>query len=169
MKSLIRLSHYFPAVLLVIVIVTSCSKNGSSNTNPNNPDSTKNTVSATTNITAKPWKYDTSGLDTNNDGKIDQGGDTTIVPLCERDDLYTFNTDNTGSVNTGSKHCTVGEAQTTAFTWSLSSDNKTLKASFNPILQEGVTIQTLDSLHLSVYRDSTVLGVTYRYVVQLKH
>jgi len=64
---------------------------------------------------------------------------------------------------------TVGEAQTAPFTWSLSSDNKTLKASFNPILQEGVTIQTLDSLHLTVYRDSTLLGVTYRYIVQLKH
>ena len=169
MKSLIRLSHYFPAVLLVTVIAISCSKNAGTGTKPNNPDSTATTVTLTTNITAKAWKYDTSGLDTNNDGKIDQGGDTTIVPLCQRDDLYTFNKDNTGSVNTGNLHCTVSEAQTTSFTWSLSSDNKTLKASFNPILQEGVTVLTVDSAHLSVYRDSTLLGVTYRYIVSLKH
>ncbi|HXB07303.1 MAG TPA: hypothetical protein VNW04_09310 [Puia sp.] len=162
------MSHYFPAVLLVAVIVTSCSKNAGTGNKPNNQDSlTKVTITA--NITAKPWKYDTSGLDTNNDGKIDQGGDTTIVPLCERDDLYTFNTDNTGSVNTGTLHCKVGEAQTTPFTWSLSSDNKTLKASFNPILQEGVTVLTMDSVHFSVSRDSTLLGVTYRYIVMLKH
>lgn len=170
MKRSIRLSHYLPAVLLVAVIVVSCSKNaGTGNNNNNNMDSTQNTASATAKLEAKPWKYDTSGLDTNNDGKIDQGGDTTVVPMCERDDLYTFNNDGTGSVNTGTQHCSANEAQTTAFTWTLSSDSKTLKASFNPILMEGVTVQTLDSVHLSVYRDSTVLGVTYRYVVQLKH
>lgn len=169
MKSLIRLSNYLPAVLFVVLIVASCSKNGGTNNNNNNTDSNKNTVSATANLEVKPWKYDTSGLDTNNDGKIDQGGDTTVVPLCERDDLYTFINDGTGTVNTGTKHCSANEAQTTAFTWTLSSDNKTLKASFNPILMEGVTVQTLDSVHLTVYRDSTLLGVTYRYIVQLKH
>ena len=166
MKSLIRLTHYLPAVVLVVVVVASCSKNGSSSNNSNHTDTT---VSATTYISAKPWTYDTSGLDTNNDGKIDIGGDTTVVPLCERDDLYTFNSDFTGVVNTGTLHCTVGEPQTESFTWSLSSNNTILKASFNPVLAEGVTIITLDSLHLSVYRDSTVLGVTYRYIVQLKH
>lgn len=169
MKSLIRLSHYFPAVLLVTVIALSCSKNGATGPKPNNPDSTKNSVSVTTTIEAKAWKYDTSGLDTNNDGKIDVGGDTTVVPLCDRDDLYTFNNDNTGSVNTGSQHCKVGEAQSASFTWSLSTDGKTLKASFNPILQEGVTVLAADSVHLSVYRDSTLMGVTYRYIVSLKH
>jgi hypothetical protein len=161
MKSLIRLSRFIPAVVLVVVIVVSCSKNSTNGSGT--------TVTATTYITAKPWKYDTSGLDTNNDGKIDQGGDTTVVPLCERDDLYTFNKDSTGLVNTGTLHCKVGEAQTTAFTWSLSSDNKTFKASFNSVLQEGVTVLTLDSVHFAVYRDSTFLGVTYRYIVQLKH
>ena len=168
MKRLIRLSHYFPAVLLVIVIVTSCSKNNASNTGTNT-DSTKTPATTTTYLTLKAWKYDTSGLDTNNDGVIDQGGDTTIVPLCERDDLYTFNKDNSGSFNTGTNHCTVGEAQTATFSWSLTTDQKTLKASFNPILQEGVTILKLDSTQLSVYRDSTLLGVTYRYIVSLKH
>lgn len=168
MKSLIRLSHYLPAILLVSVIVISCSKNSSKPPTPT-PTHQDSTVAITTAITAKPWKYDTSGLDTNNDGKIDVGGDTTIVPLCERDDIYTFNTDFSGSFNTGSLHCTAGEAQTTAFTWSLTSDNKTLKASFNPILQEGVTVLEMDSVHFAVYRDSTVLGVTYRYIVQLKH
>jgi len=168
MKSLIRLSPFLPAVLLVIVIVTSCSKNSSKppTATPTHQDST---LAITTAITAKPWKYDTSGLDTNNDGKIDIGGDTTVVKLCARDDIYTFNTDFTGIWNTGTQHCTVGEAQTTAFNWSLSSDNKTLKASFNPILMEGVTVLEMDSVHFTVYRDSAVLGVTYRFIVQLKH
>jgi len=165
MKSLIHLSHYFPAVLLVTFIAISCSKNSTTGTKPNNPDSTTKAVSVTTTITSQTWKYDTSGLDTNNDGKIDQGGDTTVVPLCQRDDIYTFNKDNTGSVNTGNLHCKVGEAQSTPFSWSLSSDGKTLKASFNPILQEGVSVLTADSVHLTVYRDSTLLGVTYRYIV----
>lgn len=168
MKRVIRLANYVPAVLLVVLIVTSCGKNSQKppTTTPTHQDST---VAITSAITASPWKYDTSGLDTNNDGKIDVGGDTTVVPLCERDDIYTFNKDSSGSVNTGSLHCLVGESQTTAFTWSLSSDNKTLKASFNPILQQGVTVLEMDSVRFAVYRDSTVLGVTYRYIVQLKH
>lgn len=168
MKSLIRLLRYLPAILLVVFIVDSCSKNGSKppTTTPTHQDTT---VAITTAITAAPWKYDTSGLDTNNDGKIDVGGDTTVVPMCERDDIYTFNKDLTGLVNTGTLHCKVGEAQTMAFTWALGSDNKTLTASFNPILQQGVTILEMDSVHFAVYRDSTVLGVTYRYIVQLKH
>ncbi|HEY4337716.1 MAG TPA: hypothetical protein VGM89_17505 [Puia sp.] len=169
MKSLIRLTHYLFAVLLVIVIVTACSKNSSKPPTPTPPTHQDSAIAITSAITASPWKYDTSGLDTNNDGKIDVGGDTTVVPLCERDDVYTFNKDSSGSVNTGNLHCVVGEAQSASFTWSLSSDNKTLKASFNPILQAGVTVQTMDSVHFTVYRDSTVLGVTYRYIVQLKH
>jgi hypothetical protein len=168
MKRLIRLANYLSAILLVVFIVTSCGKNSTKPSTPT-PTHQDSTVAITSAITAAPWKYDTSGLDTNNDGKIDVGGDTTVVPLCERDDIYTFNKDSSGSVNTGNLHCVVGEAQTTAFTWSLSSDNKTLKASFNPILQEGVTVQEMDSVHFTVYRDSTVMGVTYRYVVQLKH
>jgi hypothetical protein len=167
MKSLIRLSHYFPAVLLVIVIAVSCSKNAGTGTKTNSPDST-NKVTVTAAIVGNPWMYDTSGLDTNNDGKIDQGSDTSVIHTCQRDDTYAFNADYTGTVNTGTKHCTVGEAQTTPFTWSLSTDGKTLKSSFNSILAEGVSILTLDATHLSVYRDSTLLGVTYRYIVSLK-
>jgi hypothetical protein len=168
MKSLIRLLRYVAAVLLVVFIVDSCSKNSSKPPTPT-PTHQDTTVAITSAVTASPWKYDTSGLDTNNDGKIDIGGDTTVVPKCERDDIYTFNKDLTGSVNTGALHCKVGEAQTTAFTWALSTDNKTLTASFNPVLQEGVSILEMDSVHFTVYRDSTVLGVRYRYIVQLKH
>ena len=167
MKNRIRLPHYLLAVVIVLAIVTSCSKNSSNS--GNSSDSTAAYASATANLTASAWKYDTSGLDTNNDGKIDQGGDTTVVPLCERDDSWTFNKDNTGVANTGTLHCKVGEAQTTSFTWSLSSDVKTLKASFNPVLQAGVNVLLLDANHLSVSRDSTLLGVTYRYIVSLKH
>jgi len=166
MKGQIRLFHFVPAVLLALVIAISCSKKSGAGGGSNNTDTT---VTATTNLTSKPWKYDTSGIDLNNDGKIDVGGDTSVVHICERDDLYTFNKDNTGSVNTGSLHCKVGEAQTAAFTWSLSADNKTLQASFYPVLQAGVTVLTLDSAHLSGYRDTLVLGVNYRLIVQLKH
>jgi hypothetical protein len=162
MKSLIRLWHYSPAVLLVMVVVISCQKS-----NVTNSESNKTT--ATAYITAKPWKYDTSGFDTNNSGTIGQGGDTTVIPMCERDDIFTFKSDSTGTVNTGALHCIVGEPQTKPFTWSLSADGKTFKASINPILQEGVKVLTIDSLHFSVYRDSTKMGVNYRYIVMLKH
>src|SRR5579859_3232794 len=108
MKSLIRPTYYLPAVLLATIIAISCSKNAGNGSN-NHTDSTATTVSL---IALSSWKYDTSGLDTNGDGIIDVGGDTTVVPLCERDDLYTFNKDYSGSVNTGTKHCVVGEAQT---------------------------------------------------------
>ncbi|GGB13992.1 hypothetical protein GCM10011511_42180 [Puia dinghuensis] len=152
--------------MLVICIAISCSKNNGNGNNNNNADSA---LIKTNLIVLSAWKYDTSGLDTNNSFTITQGGDTTVVPPCERDDSWTFASNNTGTVNTGTKHCTVGEAQTSSFTWSLSTDTKTLKASFNPVLQSGVTILKLDSTHFWVYRDSTYLGVNYRYIVELKH
>lgn len=160
MKDLIRLFYLLTTVALVVFAVTSCSKKSGKNNTPPTP---------TDNLTSKPWKYDTSGVDINGDGKIDIGGDTSTVELCSRDDFYTFNKDKSGSANTGTQHCTVGEAQTTAFTWSLTPDNKTLSASFNAVLQQGVTLLTLDADHLSGYRDTTVLGLSYRIIVQLKH
>ena len=167
MKSLIRPIHYLPAALLVLIIIAiSCSKNNGNGNNNNNADSA---LIKTNLIIASAWKYDTSGLDTNNSFTITQGGDTTVVPLCERDDTWTFANNNTGTVNTGTKHCVVGEPQTEPFTWTMSTDGKTLKASFNAVLQSGVTILKLDSSHFWVYKDSAYLGVTYRYIVELKH
>lgn len=165
MKSFIRPSYLLPLVSLIIVFVVSCSKNSGNGSN-NHTDS----VQIKTNLIAlAAWKYDTSGLDTNNSFTITQGGDTTVVPRCERDDSWTFNSNLSGTANTGTTHCSAGEAQTVNFTWSISTDGKTLKASFNPILQAGVTILKLDSSHFWVYRDSTYMGVNYRYIVELKH
>jgi hypothetical protein len=171
MKRLIRLSRYPLAILCVAMIINACSKTSSNkgNGNSTNPDSTAQVAANISLMTLSPWKYDTSGIATNNSDTINIGADTTVVPMCERGDVYTFLKDSTGSLTQGAQMCVPGSPQTEPFTWNFSSNGQTLYASFNPILQEGVTIITLDSTELSVYRDSTVDGITYRYIVTLTH
>jgi hypothetical protein len=169
MKRLIRLSRYPLAILCVAMIINACSKNSKNTGNGTNPDSTAQLAANISLMTLSPWKYDTSGIATNNSDTINVGADTTIVPMCERDDVYTFYNDSTGSLNQGTLICVPGTPQTEPFTWNFNSNGTVLYSTFNPILQEGVTVITLNSTTLSVYRDSTVDGLTYRYIVTLKH
>ncbi len=150
---------YLLALAGLFLFWTSCKKDSSTN-NPTNP-----TVAV---LTSAAWKYDTAGVDINKDGIIDLG-DTAALPSCERDDTFTFSTDSTGVMDEGPTKCNPGDLQSSPFTWKLMNNNTLLTASFNPILQEGVTVLKLDANHFSVYRDSTYLGASYRFILQLKH
>jgi hypothetical protein len=171
MKRVIRLSRYPLAVLSFALLIDACSKSSNNNSKGSggNGDSTTTLAANISLMCLAPWKYDTSGIATNNSDTINLAGDSTVIPTCEKEDVWTFSQDSTGSLAQGATECVPGSPQTQSFTWNFSSNSQTLYASFNPILQEGVTVISLDSSQLSVYRDSTVLGVSYRYIVVLKH
>jgi hypothetical protein len=185
MKRLIRAAPYALFVLCLALIWTACSKNASNpgvipptdTTNhvtlPPPPPPPPPAVTAATLLSYKAWLYDTSGVDNNKDNVIDLGdpgsGPTSAIKLCQRDDSYTFLADSTGTMDGGTNKCTMGEAQTTPFTWFLSKDTTTLTATFNTVLNGGVTILKLDSTQLSVYKDTTVFGTPIRYIIKLKH
>ena len=148
------------AVFLTI-LWASCSKNHSVD-NPNNTNTT------TSLVTQASWKYDTSGIDLNKDGIVDVGGDS-LIKACEKDDIYTFKSDSTGTIDEGAVKCNVSDPQTVPFKWSINSTQTVLTASAPPLLNGNINIFSLTSAKFILYKDTTVSGISVRYLVSLKH
>jgi hypothetical protein len=151
-----KLLWIVPSLITLTVAWAACSKNSSSSSN-----------SRVALMTQAVWKYDTSGIDLNKDGIIDIA-DT--LQACFKDDTYQFNKDSTGILNAGAIKCNSTDPQTSAFSWSISSGNPAiLKSDVNPILAEGLTVLTLSSTKLTVYKDTTIQGIGFWYIFSLKH
>lgn len=161
MKRLFLISLLFP--LAFFLVVSGCSKS-SSNMNNNSGDTTESKVTL---MTKAVWKYDTSGINTTM-GTTVQIADTSIKP-CEKEYTYQFNPDSTGIMTTGALTCSPTDPQTTPFSWSFNTSQTILQANINPILSGGVNIISLTDSSLVVYKDSTLFGVSFRYIVALKH
>jgi hypothetical protein len=144
----------FLLFLLSLTIWAACNKSSSS-------------PSRATLITQSVWRYDTSGIDLNKDGIVDIG-DTTVT-VCEKQYTYLFNKDSTGVLTAGAVKCDPSDPQTTNFTWSLTNNQTVLTASVNPLLSGGVNILSLDQNKFVVYKDTTLLGTSFRYLISLKH
>ena len=142
----------------LLLIWTACSKSNSSN-NSNSP---------TTLLTKAVWKYDTSGFDLNADGKIDYPD--TLAQPCFKDNTYQFNKDSTVVVDEGPIKCNSSDPQTATYSWTMSSSTPpVLKSDANPVLANGVTVQVLNSTQLEVYKDTSILGISIRYILSMKH
>jgi hypothetical protein len=140
------------------ILVVCCKKNNSSS----------NSNSQMTLMTQAVWKYDTSGIDLNKDGIVDFA-DTTLQP-CFKDNTFQFNKDSTVIVNEGATKCNASDPQTATYSWSISNTNPPiLKSNADPILATGLPVLTLTSTKLTVYKDTTVLGVSLWYILSLKH
>ena len=143
----------------LMLIWTACSKSHSGSNNNN---------SNMTLMTQAVWKYDTSGFDLTGDGKIDYPD--TVAQPCFKDNTFQFKTDSTVTVDEGATKCNSSDPQTTIYSWTISSSNPPiLKSDADPVLVNGVTVQVLNSTQLQVYKDTTILGVSLRYILSLKH
>lgn len=119
-------------------------------------------------LTQAVWKYDTSGLDLNGDGKIDYPD--TVAQPCFKDNTYQFKTDSTVIVDEGATKCDTAAPQTATYSWTISNSNPPiLKSNADSILTGGVTVLVLTGTQLKVYKDTTILGVSLRYILSLKH
>jgi hypothetical protein len=145
-----------PVALFFMILWASCSKSHSSN---------NSTASL---ITQSSWRYDTSGIDLNKDGIVDIGGDTLIAP-CEKDDIYTFRSDSTGTIDEGAAKCHVSDPQTDPFTWSLTNNQTVLTVASTAFLSGNINIFSTTSSKWILYKDTTVSGISVRYLVSLKH
>ena len=143
------------AALFFMILWASCSKSHSNNN------------STATLVTQSSWKYDTSGIDLNKDGIVDIG-DTTVKP-CVKDNIYTFKSDSTGTIDEGATKCNVSDPQTVPFTWSLTNNQTVLTVTGNTILSGGINIFSVSSTNFILYKDTTLSGIALRYVVNLKH
>lgn len=142
---------------LSLLIWTACKKDSSSSSN----------ASRTTLITQTTWRYDTSGIDLDHNGTIDLGNDT-LIAKCQKDDIYTFASNGTGTMDEGSLKCSVADPQTSSFNWSLTNHDSVLHATFPPI-SGTINIQSVTSTKWTLYKDTTISGISIRYIVSLKH
>lgn len=107
-----------PSAALIALYLISCSKGSDDNDNGNDPKMDL--------ITSAAWKYDTAGIDLNNDANIDQPLPAGMVDDCERDNLITFKNDNTGTVDEGGSKCDISDPQSTALTWQFKNNGTVL-------------------------------------------
>jgi len=144
--------------LALSIAWASCSKNNS-NSNYN---------AQVTLLTKSTWKFDTAGVDLDKNGVIDQE-DNSLEP-CFKDNTYVFNKDSTVVMDEGATKCDAGDPQTSSYSWTITNGNPpVLKSDVNPILAEGLKVLTLTDTKLTVYKDTTVFGVSFWYVLSLKH
>lgn len=117
---------------------------------------------ATTNekLTSNEWKYESGGLgDASGNIIVDFAG-SGYVPDCSLDNSIRFNNGGTGTVYENADVCQGADA-TSNFTWSLSSDEKTLTLSDNAVSGIGgnFKIKTLTDSKLTLTKDTTMSGV----------
>jgi hypothetical protein len=109
------------------------------------------------------WKFETYGLDENNNGVI-EGAENGML-ACEADDVYTFNANGTGVFAGGAVTCSMGEPATINFNWSFSNNGTELA-----IFAAPEKINKLDENTLEVYyMDQNSQGQPVKYIRRFKH
>lgn len=142
--------------LALSVAWASCSKNKSG---------TNNNVAL---LTKAAWKFDTAGIDADKNGTIDQEDPT--LQSCFKDNTYIFNSDSTVVMDEGATKCDAADPQTSTYPWSITNGNPpVLRSDVNPILAEGLKVYALTDTKLTVYKDTSYMGISFWYVFSLKH
>ena len=151
--------------LFLLIIWTACHKsNSSNNTDPNAPSA------RTVLLTKAIWKFDTSGIDITRDGVIDEADNTNTLQPCFKDNTYQFNTDSTGIADNGPLKCNPSDPQTFPFTWSFSNKGDSIiKSNADPILANGINIFSISDTKIVLYKDTSIFGQPFWYIVSLKH
>lgn len=139
----------FTALAIFALSLGACSKNGDK----------KTTLVL---LTQSSWKYQIAGLDSDFNGTVDL--EDPDLKDCDKDDITTFKTDNTGIFDEGATKCDPDDPQTKAFSWQFSNGE-------NEIQYLGILfkILSIDDNTLKVYYEENVNGFTIRYLAILKH
>src|SRR5574343_664654 len=129
---------------LVLISLASCKK-----------DSKKSNMEL---ITQSAWKLQTVGIDGDKNGTVDLED---AVDACTKDDLTTFATNGTGTVDEGASKCDPADPQTTSFTWSFA--NNETELNFDG---DNFKILSLDGSYLKIYFEGDLgTGTIVRYLV----
>ncbi|MEJ7768820.1 MAG: hypothetical protein WKF89_13465 [Chitinophagaceae bacterium] len=136
--------------LLLVMVLIACKKSNSVKTK------TKTEL-----LSDSVWRFSTIGIDQNNDNLIDYPLPTAVLPVCEVDNLYTFNVDSTGILDQGKEKCNAATSQKTPFTWKFLKNETEISTSVNilPIFEGAAQIITLNETTFTLSKAITVLGV----------
>ncbi len=157
------MKYYVLALVSIGFIIFSCNKD----------DDKKDDLSTKIQLmTSATWKYDTAAIDIDKNGTPDQALPAGTIETCEKDNVITFKSDSTGTLNEGSTKCDPGDPQTTSFKWWFK-DNGAVLYSPDPIfggLSGDVKVIDLTAAKLRVTKEVTVApAYTVNIVLDLKH
>jgi hypothetical protein len=111
----------------------------------------------------KSWKFDSYGLDENNNGIIEASENFMLA--CEADDSFHFYADGTGFFDGGTSPCSLDEPAITNFQWSFSNNGTELAVFAAP-----EKINRLDENILEVYyMDVNSMGQPVKFIRRFMH
>ena len=111
----------------------------------------------------KSWKFETYGLDENNNGVIEESENNMLA--CEADDIYTFYANGGGVFKGGTVPCSMGEPPVISFNWRFENNGTELA-----IFAAPEKINKLDENILEVYyMDQNSQGQPVKYIRRFKH
>jgi hypothetical protein len=138
-------------MLFTIIIFISCSKEDDLITHK------------TMLLSQKDWKFESYGLDENNNGIIEESENS--MQACETDDVYTFHPDCTGIFSAGTMACSVDESPIINFDWRFLNHGTELAIFAAPEM-----INRLDENYLEVYyMDQNLQGEAVKYIRRFRH
>lgn len=114
-------------------------------------------------ITQSTWKFDNA--------KVGGTDVSAFVQACQKDNIITFVSTGSGTLDEGATKCNAGDPQTTPFTWNFASNETVLHIS--AILFTGgssdFNIVTLSETQLVLSQNITISGTTQNAVITFKH
>lgn len=130
-KTIMRKTRACLLYLIVIVVISSCGKDDSDEHLPAN---------ATEILTAGPWKLISYGYDSNNNELVDIDEDA--IRDCDKDNIYTFNTDGSGIITENERICS-GREPTNPFNWLLKNNDTEIDLYFGKAFIVKLTVDIL--------------------------
>ncbi len=133
-------------------------------------DSNSDQSSNTQILTNAEWKYDSGGLSDANGNIIADITTIANVPSCLLDNSVRFNSDGTGTVSENANVCPSAPA-TSPINWSFASNETVLNLSGGAIAGIGGSFQIkeLSTTKLSLLKDTTLMGLSGKVILNLKH
>ncbi|MFT3936890.1 MAG: hypothetical protein QM726_24910 [Chitinophagaceae bacterium] len=152
-----------PAVFKILafsfILITSFSCKKSDTDTPVAPKS------KTTLLTQSTWKVQTVGVDANKDG-VAESDVTSLVPACKLDNVYTFKSDGTGSMDEGAAKCNSADAQTQSFTWTFKTNETILSGTFSFTSSDATIVSMTETTMIVGYDDASTSS---HLIATLKH
>jgi len=114
-------------------------------------------------ITQSTWKFDNA--------KVGGTDVSAFVQACQKDNIITFVSTGSGTLDEGASKCNSGDPQTTPFTWNFATNETALHIS--AMLFTGgssdFTIVALSETQLVLSQNITISGTTQNAVITFKH
>jgi len=114
-------------------------------------------------LTQASWKFDNA--------KVNGVDVSSLLKACETDNILTFSSNGSGTLDEGATKCNSSDPQSNPFTWNFTTNETVLHVS--AVLFTGgssdFTIVTLNDTQLVLSQDITVSGTTQNAVVSFKH